>query len=352
MTQIRKEAAEKEPPFIRRSTALWITTAVGLASAVVFAVVSASIVLAIDRPNRASLGECISDFAKSPGLAGLCAIAAAVLAFWGIHRQVAVSRKGLAHQREVEMKRAWWERFEWAASRAVPASKDGIPLPYDVILNTLTSLLDTATDEVQRVTIRAVAEEAAKRQGDFGKHKGLSGGHSPSEISRLLQEEDRMQQALRNYARSAGSTSARSGIVDASLYEHQVVEALKRLLSPRNVQYGQGILSQLGVGASDRIVLRGADAMVNYMGKSIVIHVEYSRNKGEINSGRARNAVEQVLSLIEEVGADAGLIVSPRGLRAGALDQENSNILAVAWESPEDDNTLKSALDCLADNFQ
>ena len=220
MTQIRKEAAEKEPPFIRRSTALWITTAVGLASAVVFAVVSASIVLAIDRPNRASLGEWISDFAKSPGLAGLCAIAAAVLAFWGIHRQVAVSRKGLAHQREVEMKRAWWERFEWAASRAVPASKDGIPLPYDVILNTLTSLLDTATDEVQRVTIRAVAEEAAKRQGDFGKRKGLSGGHSPSEILRLLQEEDRMQQALRNYARSAGSTSARSGIVDASLYEH------------------------------------------------------------------------------------------------------------------------------------
>ena len=143
--QIRKEAAEKEPPFIRRSTALWITTAVGLASAVVFAVVSASIVLAIDRPNRASLGEWISDFAKSPGFAGLCAIAAAVLAFWGIHRQVAVSRKGLAHQREVEMKRAWWERFEWAASRAVPASKDGIPLPYDVILNTLTSLLDTAT---------------------------------------------------------------------------------------------------------------------------------------------------------------------------------------------------------------
>lgn len=343
MTQIRKEAAEKEPPFIRRSTALWITTAVGLASAVVFAVVSASIVLAIDRPNRASLGEWISDFAKSPGLAGLCAIAAAVLAFWGIHRQVAVSRKGLAHQREVEMKRAWWERFEWAASRAVPASKDGIPLPYDVILNTLTSLLDTATDEVQRVTIRAVAEEAAERQGDFGKRKGLSGGHSPSEILRLLQEEDRMQQALRNYARSAGSTSARSGIVDASLYERQVVEALKRLLSPRNVQDGQGILSQLWVGA---------DAMVNYMGKSIVIDVEYSRNKGEINSGRARNAVEQVLSLIEEVGADAGLIVSPRGLRAGALDQENSNILAVAWESPEDDNTLKSALDCLADNFQ
>ena len=124
MTQIRKEAAEKEPPFIRRSTALWITTAVGLVSAVV----SASIVLAIDRPNRASLGEWISDFAKSPGLSGLCAIAAAVLAFWGIHRQVAVSREGLAHQREVEMKRAWWERFEWAASRAVPASKDGVPV--------------------------------------------------------------------------------------------------------------------------------------------------------------------------------------------------------------------------------
>lgn len=342
MTQIRKEAAEKEPPFIRRSTALWITTAVGLVSAVV----SASIVLAIDRPNRASLGEWISDFAKSPGLSGLCAIAAAVLAFWGIHRQVAVSREGLAHQREVEMKRAWWERFEWAASRAVPASKDGVPLPYDVILNTLTSLLDTATDEVQRVTIRAVAEVAAERQGDFGKRKGLSGGHSPSEILSLLQEEDRMQQALGNYARSAGSTSARSGIVDALLYEHQVVEALKRLLSPRNVQDEQGILSQLGVAP------RGADAMVNYKGKSIVIEVKYSRNKGEINSGRARNVVEQVLSSIEEVGADAGLIVSPGGLRAGVLDQENSNILAVAWESPEDDNTLKSALDCLADNFQ
>lgn len=155
-----------------------------------------------------------------------------------------------------------------------------------------------------------------------------------------------MQQALGNYARSAGSTSARSGIVDALLYEHQVVEALKRLLSPRNVQDEQGILSQLGVAP------RGADAMVNYKGKSIVIEVKYSRNKGEINSGRARNVVEQVLSSIEEVGADAGLIVSPGGLRAGVLDQENSNILAVAWESPEDDNTLKSALDCLADNFQ
>lgn len=130
---------------VRRLTAIWICVLVGLGSAVV----SGLLVAAIDRPERTSIGAWVSDFAKSPGFAGVCALIAASLALWGILNQVKVAKRNLEHQREVNESHSWWARFEWAATRTVPISKDEVPLPYNAVLSTLTGLTESATDDVQ-----------------------------------------------------------------------------------------------------------------------------------------------------------------------------------------------------------
>lgn len=324
----RKTRGRTEPQRIRLSVAIWIAAGVGFTTAVI----SAVIVVGIDRTERAPLGAWLSDFAKSPGLAGLCALLAASLTLWGILRQVATSRRGIEHQQEAESNRAWWGRFEWAATRAVPASKDDNPLPFNAVLSTLTALTEAAKDDVQRTAIGAVMEVAADL--DARPHKS----NEPTNENELPAYEevppagDRTIQALQNYVRAAGNTPARSVMVEAHLYEYQVIEALSRLLSPENVHITPDLLG------------RRPDAVVTHRGKRIVIEVKAYR-KGR---GLGSKVAAQIRPLIAMAGADAGLVVAPIELQFETQNRERDNILGVAWVSPEDDAVLLRALNILA----
>lgn len=328
---LRKTRGRTEPQRIRLSVAIWIAAGVGLTTAVI----SAVIVVGIDRTERAPLGAWLSDFAKSPGLAGLCALLAASLTLWGILRQVATSRRGIEHQQEAESNRAWWERFEWAATRAVPASKDDNPLPFGAVLSTLTALTEAAKDDVQRTAIGAVMEVAADKSNEPTNENELPA------YEEVPPAGDRTIQALQNYVRAAGNTPARSAMVEAHLYEYQVIEALKRLLSPENVRI-QPLLSPENVHIPRG--LRMPDAVVTHREKLIVIEVKAYR-KGR---GLGSEAAAQIRPLIEMAGADAGLVVAPIELQFETQNRERDNILGVAWVSPEDDAVLLRALNILA----
>lgn len=48
----------------------------------------------------------------------------------------------LAHNKNVEANKTWWETFEWAAERAVPSKKEIEALPYRTSLDILSPLMD------------------------------------------------------------------------------------------------------------------------------------------------------------------------------------------------------------------
>lgn len=75
----------------------------------------------------------VTEFATSPGAAGLAAVLAAGLGFYAVHRQ-------LKHSKQVEANRSWWETFEWAADRAIPPESKYKALPARASIEILKNL--------------------------------------------------------------------------------------------------------------------------------------------------------------------------------------------------------------------
>lgn len=323
MPKGRTKADQTTPNRVSLRTVVWACTVVAIGTAII----SASIVLAIDRPQRAPLGAWISDFAKSPGLGGISALAAASLALWGIFAQTNVAKRSLNHQRQVDKNSAWWERFEWTSSRAVPRSKDETPLPYEAVLSTLTSLAETATDDVQRRAVGAITQIAAEEE---------SGGKSADTVrlNTLPTELTARIEALQKYSQAAGDSPARSTAIDAQLYEFQVTEALKRILDPDSVRTGDVYPNTV---TSGRIA---PDALVVHNGKRIVVEIK-NYKKPWFNN---RNTVLQVRNLIEATNAHAGIVVTPTEIPA-VSQFKSLGIITAKWSSTEDDSTLRTALD-------
>lgn len=311
--------------FTARRVRLWVTIFIAVALFVAGVAASAVVVLAFDRDRRAPLGNWVSEFVKSSGFAGACALAAASLAFWGILTQVSIARKGLDYQRLVDDRRAWWEYFEWAASRAVPESRDGVGLPYAAIVSTLTALTIGATSDVQRSAIGSVMDVASDNDRKVRSDSSATAEHHAFDA--------RILQALTNYVRVAADTPARSAVAEAQLYELQVIDALARVLTPGAVDT-QVLLKE---NASSRLV--GPDAVVQHLGKRIIIEVKRYRNQQ-----LPERVADQVLSLIDDIGADAALIVSPTQLSISPRFRSHG-IVSVVWRGREDDKVLRGALD-------
>lgn len=285
------------------------------------------IVAAIDRPLRAPIGAWVSDFAKSPGFAGICALIAASLALWGILNQVTVAKRNLDHQREVNDSHAWWARFEWAATRAVPVSKDEVPLPYDAVLSTLTSLTESATDDIQRGAVGAISQVAAGQQDNTQEVDDL-----PTGMPRATQQ--LRLSLLQNYAKAAGESLARSPAIEAQLYELQVIEALKRVLPSHNVS------TEPFRNASDTRMMH-PDAVVTHKGKRIVVEVKNYSKHQRLNS----NVTDRIRTLVEASDADAAIIITPVELQLSSAGQSEESITASVWASPNDDDNLRTALE-------
>ncbi|GHD78662.1 hypothetical protein CLV85_1148 [Salinibacterium amurskyense] len=285
------------------------------------------IVAAIDRPLRAPIGAWASEFIKSPGFAGICALIAASLALWGILNQVTVAKRNLEHQREANDSHAWWARFEWAATRAVPVSKDETPLPYNAVLSTLTGLTESATDDVQRGAVGAISQVAAAQQDDTHGADDL-----PADPSRAM-EESRIS-LLQKYADVAGDTPARSTAIEGQLYELLVIQALKRVLPPHSVS------TETFRGASGARLIR-PDAVVIHKGKRIIVEVKSYRRQQRLSP----SATAQIRSLVETSGAEAAIVIAPIELQLDPVSQSEGSITASVWTSPNDDDNLRAALE-------
>lgn len=293
---------------------LWAVPVVGIG----IAVLSVFITLKV---YGTGVGAWLSDFFQSSGLAGLCALGAAFLAFSGIRRQVNVSLRNLEHQREVELKRAWWERFEWAAGRAVPKNREEVKLPYNAVLSTLTGLAETARDEVQQNAVGAITEAAVQAENEALNLERSSGSQSFNRI-----------EALQKYSEAAQNSLAASNAVDAQLYEVQVSEALRRILPADELDL-QPRLSAGSGGARFR-----PDAIIRRDGISIMVEVKYVRSNDRLWVKRLHG----VSYGMREIGATHAIIVTPTGKPDEVLG--NSALTVVSWSSPSDDNRLLAAV--------
>lgn len=304
----------------RHAVPLWVAVLIGCLSATVAAVA----VLAVDRPRRAPVVAWLSDFFQSSGFAGLCAVLAAVLALRGIHKQVWVTRRGQVHRREADEDRAWWERFEWTAARAVPASSDEVPLPYDAVISTLTALMKSAKDDIQRTAVSAVMDVAAQAIPGSAEGAELTDGD--------VQAADRRQRALHQYSVTAGDSPARSIAVDWQLYEFEVLDALERILPSARILTRPRYRDD----ASMRTV--SPDAVVEYAGKRLVVEIKYY-SKAQSLLSRVLNQLE---ALVQVSGAEGAVLVAPVEIQKAS--RPGRNLFGAIWASPHDDEALRTAI--------
>jgi hypothetical protein len=281
--------------------------------------VSAAAVLAIDRPHRWGAGAWISDFAKSPGMAGIFALVAALIAFWGIQRQVTQSRRTLNHQQDVEQDRAWWTRFEWAAERAAPANPTDERLPWAAVVSTFDALASSARDDIQRRAVGAIMDVAARSAQPVP--EGERVGDEPESPS-----SPQVLSALRAYVDSTADTPAQSTAVTARLYEAEVLQALTRLFS------GSAMIRRGGAVA---------DALVESGGHRVVVEIKgYSQPPGRGIGSRIENHVRYAM---EASGGTQAVIIAPVEIRLTDAAYRDK-ITAVQWRGVEDDADLARAV--------
>ncbi|WP_453984333.1 hypothetical protein [Brevibacterium casei] len=318
MTDEQNNQKRWAPRRVSLATAILVPVAIGIA----VAASTACIVLAIDRHDRAPIGEWVSDFFKSPGAAGLFAVMAAFLTLWGLLKQVGVARRNLDHQRKADESRAWWERFEWAAGRAVPKSKDEIRLPYNAVLSTLIGLARTASDDIQKAAVGAIMESAAAAE-ETARTGEEANGEPPT-----VDDQFRMD-LLQKYVDLARESPARSIIIESELYELQVMEALRRILPPDSVFETN---------------LVGADAIVEHQGRRIVVEIKYMESGRKSSPALAKNFRRQALKSLSVVDAVGAVVVVPFDIPMSLFD-EFEDLTVSVWSSPNDDTGLMAAID-------
>lgn len=309
----------------RRSTPIWVTVAIALMSALA----AGAVVAAIDRPERATIGAWIADFAKSSGLAGLCALLAAVIAWRGIQRQVAATRSGLAEQRRANESSAWWERFEWVAERVAPTVKGSETLPYPDILHTLVALRTSTTDDAQMRIIGDLTQIASSRH----KQAGDNGKSAEEE-----HDNGRTLEALRHYARATEGTPARSASVEAALYEREVLSALEVAFPSGRITTGMPI-------RLDESRRYEADALLLINDTEVVI---------EIKNYKRRTMPLKVMNHLRHMAWQSGrpiIVVSPSALNTDTQPWEPP-LFNVTWDSEKNTvGALRQSLEAVVANL-
>lgn len=340
MARVRKPTRSKGRPRPERGS-YWLPAVLG--AGLVGGALLAFVVVSLIGADAAAW---LSDFVKSPGFGGICAIVVALIAFVGISRQVGVSkqaieqarrssadslsssREALEHQREKDAASAWWERFEWAASRAIPADEKAAPFPYRAVLSTFEALMKDARDEVQQAAIAAVMDEASRRE---------SFASRPDQGDDAAQtQRDAVRSALDNFVRATRETPARSLETEFRLYELEVLDALSRL-----EQRGIRILTELRVSGQRTQLGFIPDAVVLVSGQSVIV---------EIRAGSKRDTMPRILieSFVNRLRANSittpVVVVTPARVPSQPEGVDGVSLRLVQWRGSKDDGALFEAL--------
>lgn len=309
---------------VSRSTLVWAM----IGTAAVVGIATWAVTVAVARPHTWGIGAWISDFAKSSGLAGVLAVVAALIAFLGLNLQ-------LSHQRRAESNRAWWERFQWASSRALPVDPKHEVFPYNAILRTFEALHESATDIVQQGAIGAVMEIAsARNEGHVTTTTSQAadaalGGEVADEVvtadpaagsGAFLQSVYADLSALRSYVAATAGTPADSPQTRARLLESQVGAAL----------HDSGIPMRPGTA---RTADPGPDFVVAVGARFVGIEVKYF---SEPSRARLAEQSYERLQTYVQGGMAAVLIVSNHGVRL-PVAAANKGIHAFQWHGRAED---------------
>lgn len=331
---LESDSASRPAKKRRRRAPLEVTgralAGVVLGTAVVSAGAAWAITVATSGPHTWGLGAWLADFAKSSGLAGVLAVIAALIAFLGLNLQ-------LAHQRRAETNRAWWERFQWASSRALPADPSHDALPYDAIVSTFTALAESAVDEVQEGAVGAVMDVASARaKAPIARAEGLqpkqatpdaamttpsNDAYAPAQVTEAdpPEQSEKAELALSRYVRSTAGTAADSSAARGRLYEIELIRALERF--PEFETYSPQPSA-------------GADLMLESNGRRIIIEVQYlkpgSRPRLPVSTERQLRTHRHLSN------SDVALVVANVELR---VDPETraDGIETFLWRGSEED---------------
>ncbi len=305
----------------------------------------------VAREHRWGIGVWLSDFAKSSGFAGLCALAAATIAFIGISRQVRVSRDALAHaetqasesrrhtqqvfehSQQADADRAWWESFQWASNRSIPASPAETPLPLVSIVRALDALARSASNEVQRGAISGVMDAATDL------NKSSSASHQDSN-DHDADADSNIQEALAAFVSTTANTAASSAGAEARLYEIDVMNSIRRLSGVDTVRTSPVLHSENALFAGDAV---RPDAVLTSHGREVIVEVKYLRKSSSMLSRRIRETVARFSEFQRPI-----LIVTPSESDLVRQRVSRPDVAVVQWRDSSDDDALRLAIDGLA----
>ncbi|RKQ83555.1 hypothetical protein U746_3118 [Mycolicibacterium mucogenicum 261Sha1.1M5] len=255
-------------------------------------------------------GQYLRDWLKSPAVAGLGAIVAATIAFFGLKSQSKIALRSLERSEKADEYDRWQQLFEWTADRAVPRKSEDMPLPPEALIGTLTRLVQTSPSPAQQLACRGVMDVIVLRVRESEKPE-------PSAHDSLIND------ALSEYASTSLGTSASSPQVRDLLYSRAVIAALLQnpdyhFVPPATFEYARSF---------DGVVFIGSD-------EYLLVSRESHPSKNEI--------YRTLKALSKKYGRKfSALIVTKSALADSAgVYSEVTEILVTKWEPDDGPNYL------------
>lgn len=148
--QIENEPSE--PRQRRRARLRQHVTTHGVAIVFGFAIIDLVIRVTISYLTSDPASQGIRSFATSPGMGGVAALCAAIIAFMAVRYQ-------LDHQKTVAREDAWWKSFVWATDRTLPMDGSPTHMPLEWSMALLTPIATEARSDFQKRAAAGVASQ-------------------------------------------------------------------------------------------------------------------------------------------------------------------------------------------------
>ncbi|MFJ4175395.1 hypothetical protein [Microbacterium sp. NPDC089696] len=294
------------PPPVRTATRWVWASVVGAGAGVAVGV--AALTIGAGTGHIEAIGQFVQDFVKSPGLGGIAALVAAMIAYRGIKGQVETSRAALASQQAAEEADRWWTTFQWTADRALPSVKLDVPLPEPVAIATLKELAVTATDDAQQIACAGLVNtlgskaEALLEEPDDSSEASQEALRSVKATEAAAQEA-MISAALASYARATAGSLAESSVAQERTFEIDALAAVERTARSLGLEYEREPYVGMDDERSRGRHSRADAAVVSLTGRRVLIAVHSSPRVGGISSNYFRRLANN--------GRNSLLIISP-----------------------------------------
>jgi hypothetical protein len=331
----------------RRRSRKTVRVATVVAGGVLVAGLGAFLGIALASADLANTGLWLRDFAKSPGATATAALLAASLAFWGISRQVTVSRQTLSHQRDAatqllehqrktEDSKAWWSTFEWSADRGIPSDPSDTALPLSVSIRTFEQLQESAQTDVQKAACGGVMDVLAQLVSPSEQVDGLPSRSVRTEPGDPNYEGARA--ALSSYVVASRGTAAASPGSEARLYDLEATSAVAGLNIENAIVRALPRLRGLALDGSATTVVPDVSVEINQRTVLLEFKAYYS-------ASGAKRAIFETVGRFRARGISLPIIVvTPQSIEIASQWSRQNKCLAIQWRDSRDNDALRVAI--------